>query len=64
MAWRMLRVDRIFTVCQDFWMCVETSVSVFVVLELDDRILPMMREDLKRCDDDQCLNFVCLGYRI
>ena len=48
MACRMLRVDRIFTVCQDFWLCVETSVSVFVVLELDDRILPMMREDLKR----------------
>ena len=42
------RIDRIFKVCQDFWMCVETSVSVFVVLELDDRILPMMREDLKR----------------
>lgn len=30
-------------------MCVETSVSVFVVLELDDRVLPMLREDVKRC---------------
>lgn len=39
---------RIFTVAQDFWMCVETSVSVFVVLELDDRVLPMLREDVKR----------------
>jgi hypothetical protein len=40
--------QRIFTVAQDFWNCVETSVSVFVVLELDDRVLPMLREDVKR----------------
>ena len=26
--------NRIFTVAQDFWFCVETSVSVFVILEL------------------------------
>ena len=40
--------ERIFTVAHDFWACVETSVSVFVVLELDDRILPMLRQDVKR----------------
>lgn len=39
--------ERIFTMAQDFWACVETSVSIFVVLELDDRILPMLKEDIK-----------------
>ena len=40
--------SRIFTISQDFWACVETSVSIFVVLELDDRILPLLKEDIKR----------------
>ena len=44
-SWPCLRAAR---GAQDFWACVETSVSIFVVLELDDRMLPMIRADVRQ----------------